>query len=127
MTLETMRPNPARDAEAHAETVETWRRLGDDLVVKVWGADWCGDCRGQLPDFAAALEAAGVSRVEQHAVEREDGEKYGPGVEEYEIELIPTVVVEDAAGEELARFVEEEDQPIAVWLAERLDEVEASA
>ncbi|WP_211311412.1 TlpA family protein disulfide reductase [Halarchaeum salinum] len=125
--LETMEPNPAWDAEAYEATVEAWRRVADDVTVKVWGGDWCGDCRGQLPDFAAALEAAGVDDVEHYPVEREDGEKYGPGVEEYGIELIPTVVVEDADGNELARFVEEEDRPIAVWLAERLDEIEASA
>ena len=125
--LETMSPNPAWDADAYEDTVETWRRLSDDVTVKVWGGDWCGDCRGQLPDFAAALEAAGVEDIEHYPVERVDGEKQGPGVEEYGIELIPTVVVEDAERAELARFVEEEDRPIAVWLAERLDELEASA
>ncbi|WP_188869861.1 TlpA family protein disulfide reductase [Halarchaeum rubridurum] len=125
--LETMQPNPAWDADAHEGTVETWQRVADDVTVKVWGGDWCGDCRGQLPDFAAALAAAGVDDVEHYPVEREDGEKYGPGVDEYGIELIPTVVVEDKEGNELARFVEEEDRPIAVWLAERLDEIEASA
>ncbi|MFB6078147.1 MAG: TlpA family protein disulfide reductase [Halarchaeum sp.] len=126
-TLETMTPNPAWDADAHEETVATWERVADDVTVKVWGGDWCGDCRGQLPDFAAALDAAGVENVEHYPVERVDGEKQGEGVEEYGIALIPTVVVEDADGNELARFVEEEDRPIADWLAARLDELEASA
>ncbi|MFC7165517.1 thioredoxin family protein [Halospeciosus flavus] len=126
--LTTMQPNPAWDADAHADTVETLASLDEDVVFKVWGGDWCGDCRGQLPDFAAALEAAGVdwSRVEEYPVEREDGEKYGPKVEEYDVELIPTVVVEQG-DEELVRFVEEEDRPIAVWLADQLDELEAVA
>ena len=123
MELETMRPNPVWDADSYEDAVATFEALADDIVVKVWGGDWCKDCRSQLPDFGAALEAAGVENVEHYPVEKEDdGSKTGPQVEEYGIELIPTVVVEDAeTGEELARFVEEEDLPIAVYLAEQLE------
>jgi thiol-disulfide isomerase/thioredoxin len=118
--LETMQPNPAWDAASYAEAVEALSAEG--LVFKVWGGDWCVDCRGQLPDFGAALDAAGVpdERIEHYPVEKaEDGSKVGPGVEAYGIEYIPTVVVE-RDGEELTRFVEEADVPIAVYLAERL-------
>jgi thiol-disulfide isomerase/thioredoxin len=121
-TLETMRPNPAWSADAHEEAVEALS--ADGLVFRVWGGDWCGDCRGQLPDFGAALAAAGVpdERVHHYPVEKEDdGSKTGPLVEEYGIELIPTVVLE-RDGEEVARYVEEESVPIAVYLAERLRE-----
>jgi thiol-disulfide isomerase/thioredoxin len=123
MELETMRPNPVWDADSYEDAVDVFEALADDIVVKVWGGDWCKDCRSQLPDFGAALDAAGVENVEHYPVEKEDdGSKTGPKVEEYGIELIPTVVVEDAdGGEELARFVEEEDVPIAVYLAERLE------
>jgi thioredoxin 1 len=122
MELETMRPNPVFDAESYDDAVAVFESLADDIVVKVWGGDWCKDCRSQLPDFGAALDAAGVDAVEHYPVEKaDDGSKDGPKVDEYGIELIPTVVVEDAAtGEELARFVEEEDVPIVVHLAERL-------
>ena len=41
--------------------------------------------------------------------------------EEYGIELIPTVIVE-RDGEEVARFVESEDRPIAEYLAAQLSE-----
>lgn len=118
--LETMQPNPAWDAASYPEVVDTLSQ--DGLVFKVWGGDWCKDCRSQLPDFGAALAAAGVpeENVEHYPVEKEDdGSKVGPQVEAYDIELIPTVVVE-RDGEELARFVEEADAPIAVYLAERL-------
>jgi thiol-disulfide isomerase/thioredoxin len=125
--LETMEPTPTYDAEAHAQAIEA---LGAEAYTfKVWGGDWCGDCRGQLPDFGAALAAAGVpeERIEHYPVEKEDdGTKVGPKVEEYGIDLIPTVVVE-RDGQEVARFVEEEDRPIAEWLAARLSEAEASA
>ena len=123
MELETMRPNPVWDADSYEDAVATFEALADDIVVKVWGGDWCKDCRSQLPDFGAALDAAGVENVEHYPVEKaEDGSKTGPQVEAYGIELIPTVVVEDAeTGEELARFVEEEDLPIAVYLAEQLE------
>jgi len=128
MELETMRPNPVWDAESYGDAVDVFAAVADDVVVKVWGGDWCKDCRSQLPDFGAALEAAGVELVEHYPVEKaEDGSKIGPKVEEYGIELIPTVVVEDAGGgAELARFVEDEAVPIAVYLAEQL-EAEAEA
>lgn len=143
--LETMEPNPDYDEDAHRDAIEVLGR--DEYVYKIWGGDWCGDCQGQLPDFGAALDAAGVpnDRIEHYPVEKaDDGSKIGPKVGEYDIELIPTVVVEREArsatdhsigersepreqdGEELVRFVEEEELPIAEYLAHRLDEVEAS-
>ena len=123
MELETMRANPVWDAESHGDAVAVLESVADDVVVKVWGGDWCTDCRSQLPDFGAALEAAGVEAVEHYPVEKEaDGSKVGPEVAAYGIELIPTVVVEDAeTGEERARFVEEADVPIAVALARDLE------
>jgi thiol-disulfide isomerase/thioredoxin len=125
MTLETMQPNPAWNADAHAETVAVFESVADELTVKVWGGDWCKDCRSQLPDFGAALAAAGIpdDSIVHYAVEKEDdGSKVGPKVDEYGIELIPTVVVE-RDGEELARFVEEEPVPIATYLADQLNAV----
>lgn len=125
MELETLRPNPTWDAASYEDAVDTFAELDDSIVVKVWGGDWCSDCRSQLPDFGAALDAAGIpdDRIEHYPVEKEDdGSKTGPQVEEYDIELIPTVVVE-LDGEEVARFVEEEDRPIAVYLADELTEV----
>jgi thiol-disulfide isomerase/thioredoxin len=127
MKLETMRPNPTWDAASYEGAVEALGR--DGLTFRVWGGDWCKDCRSQLPDFAAALDAAGVpeERVEHYPVEKdEEGRKVGPGVEEYGIEYIPTVVVE-RDGEEAARFVEKESLPIAIYLAEKLDEAEIEA
>ncbi|MBP1986685.1 thioredoxin family protein [Halolamina salifodinae] len=120
-TLSTLEPDPMWDAESHEDAVDA---LGaDDLVFRIWGGDWCGDCRKQLPAFAAALDAAGVpdERILAYAVEREDGEKVGEGIEEYDIELIPTVIVEKE-GEEVARFVENEARPIAQYLADQLSE-----
>jgi len=128
MSLETMEPNPVWTEEAYAETVDVLAALRDEVTYKVWGGDWCKDCRSQLPDFAAALDAAEVpaSRIEHYPVEKEeDGSKTGPKVEEYDIELIPTVVVE-RDGAEVARFVEEEPVPIAVSLGRELEDIAAS-
>lgn len=124
--LETMRPNPVWDAASYEDALAEFERLADEVVVKVWGGDWCKDCRSQLPDFGAALEAAGIpdERVEHYPVEKVEGEKVGPRVEEYGVEFIPTVVIE-RDGEEVARFVEAEDVPIVVFLADRLADVEA--
>ena len=122
-----MEPDPAWDPAAHAGTVETLGREG--LSFKVWGGDWCSDCRRQLPAFAAALDAAGVpdDAIDEYPVEkRDDGGKVGPEVEAYGIERIPTVVVE-REGREVARFVEAEPVPIAVYLAERLRAADVDA
>ncbi|WP_248518302.1 TlpA family protein disulfide reductase [Salinarchaeum laminariae] len=129
MSLETMQPTPTWSADAHEETVDTLSAIADEITVKVWGGDWCKDCRAALPDFAAALEAAEVPEdaIEHYSVEKDDdGSKIGPKVEEYGIEYIPTIVIE-REGEELVRFVEEEDVPAAIWLADRLRESEQLA
>jgi len=121
-----MQPNPAW-SEAGSEDALAALGAGN-YTFKVWGGDWCVDCRRQLPDFAAALAAAGVpeDRIEHYPVERTPEGKTGPGVDEYGIDLIPTVVVEHG-GEEVARFVEEADVPIAVALADRVADAEATA
>jgi len=130
MKLETMTPDPDWEVGECEEAVEILSRLSDGLTVKVWGGDWCPDCQNQLPGFAAALSAARidpVADVEHYPVEKDDeGNKVGPKVEEYGVGFIPTVVIE-REGEEVARFVEEEDVPIVVFLARQLEELEASA
>ena len=119
MSLETLRPNPTWDAASYEDAVDALAAHRDELVFRVWGADWCKDCRALLPDFGAALEAAEIpdDRIEEIAV---DQEKRGPGVDEYDVEYIPTIVVE-ADGEEIARFVEDEPLPPAIYLAEAID------
>jgi thiol-disulfide isomerase/thioredoxin len=120
MSLETMEPNPVWVEDAYADSVSVLERHRKDLVFKVWGGDWCKDCRAQLPDFGAALDAAGVPP--ENVVHNEvDQEKQGPGVEEYGVEYIPTVVVEHE-GREVARFVEDEPVPIAVHLADAIEQ-----
>jgi len=120
MALATLEPNTAWTSGAYEETVDVLEAYNEELVYKVWGGDWCPDCRSQLPDFAAALNAAGVpdEQIEQYEL---DENKEGPGVEEYDIEFIPTVVVEHE-GTECCRFVESEAVPIAVYLAQRIRE-----
>jgi len=120
--LETMEPNPVWVRDAYADTVDTLSRYADELDYHIWGGDWCKDCRAQLPDFGAALDAAEIpdSKIHHYPTEKEDdGSKTGPGVDEYDIEYIPTVVVEHD-GAEIARFVEEEPVPIAVYLADQI-------
>lgn len=124
MSLETMRPNPTWDAPSYEDTVDVLTAHSEELTYTIWAGDWCKDCRALLPDFGAALEAAGVpdDRIDEIAV---DHEKQGRGVEEYDVEYIPTIVVE-RDGEEITRFVEDENLPPAVYLAEELaDALEA--
>jgi len=73
-------------------------------------------------------EDAGVDddQIEHYPVEKEDdGSKTGPGVEEYGIEYIPTVVVE-RDGEEVTRFVESAEDSIAVTLGAELRSLSAA-
>ncbi len=127
MTLETLDPDPDVDADAFDDGVLA--ALGaDEYVFKIWGGDWCIDCQRQLPTFGAALAAAGVpdERIERHPVTKTPEGKEGPGVDAYGIELIPTVVVESADGDELARFVEAADASIATYLARELSAPETT-
>jgi len=122
--LSTMQPDPAWDEASHEADVATLGREG--LTYRVWGGDWCPDCRNQLPQLAAALDAAAVpdERIHTYAVEREDGEKVGEGLEAYGVSLIPTVIVEGEDGDEIARYVEQEDRPIAAYLADAIEAAE---
>jgi thioredoxin 1 len=121
MTLALLEPTPTWDAEAHENTVAAFESLADDeaATVSLWCRDNCPDCRRELPDFAAAIEAAGFPEERLHVYpvdDDNDGERTG----EYGVERIPTIVVE-RDGEELARFVEEEALPAALYLAHELD------
>lgn len=126
--METTRPDPTWDPIAHEETVETLRELPEDATIRVWGADWCGDCRAVLPEFFAALDAAGLADdARVYPVERNDeGEKVGELVEEYDVSLIATIVVEHD-GEELARFEESAPVSAAEAIAAQLRESSISA
>ncbi|AZQ14507.1 thioredoxin [Halorubrum sp. PV6] len=131
MSLETLDPD-SDDAAPDAADLDpaVLDALGAaDYRFKVWGGDWCIDCQRQLPAFGAALAAAGVpdDRIEDFPVTKSPEGKEGEGVDEYDIELIPTVVVESPAGDEVARFVEDADVSIAEFLATRLADAEASA
>lgn len=122
MTLETLTPSADWSPADHREAVDALSSLGGADRVLVWCDDGCGDCRALLPDFAAALEAAGVagSRVTAYPVERlPEGEKRGPKVDEYGVERIPTVVIE-RYGTPIAQFVEGDEGPIAESLARQL-------
>lgn len=121
MGLETMSANLSENT-ASREVVETFAAQADELTIRVWGGDWCGDCQDLLPAFAAALDSAGVpeDNIEEYALDRE---KEGKLVEAYDVEYIPTIVVE-RDDHEVARFVESEPKPPAVFLAERLETTE---
>jgi thiol-disulfide isomerase/thioredoxin len=138
--MESTEPNPTWDASAHSETVSAIEAGVGEVTYRVWGADWCGDCRSALPDFFAALEAAGVPEDETHVYEVDD-EKDGELVDKYDVTLIPTIVVErssttnrtasdditEEGDEEIVRFEEEENLPAAEYVADGLLESDTLA
>lgn len=117
-SLEVTRPDPTWDADAYEQTVATYADLEEDVRFLVWAADWCKDARRELPDFFAALDAAGISedRIDVYELDRE---KNGELVDEYDVRYIATIVVE-RDGEELARFEESADLPAAEAIAAQL-------
>ncbi len=123
--MESTVPNPKWDANEHSETIDAFEAGAGELTYLVWGADWCGDCRSRLPDFFAALEAAGIEDDRIHVYEVDD-DKNGELTDEYDVTLIPTVVVE-RAGDEVARFEEKADLPSADYLARELLESDVLA
>ncbi|MFB6114622.1 MAG: TlpA family protein disulfide reductase [Halodesulfurarchaeum sp.] len=120
--MESMRPNPAFDPESYPDVLDAFSRLDSETTVNIWGADWCPDSRRELPDVAAVLEAADVpdGRISTYEVDRD---KRGPAVDAYDVNRIPTVVVE-RDGRELARFEEEEAVPAPQYLASQLPETD---
>jgi len=127
MTLETLDPDAADATEFDPAVLDAL--AADDYRFKVWGGDWWWRLSATAPGVGAALAAAGVpdDRIEDFPVTKGPNGKEGEGVDEYEIELIPTVVVETADGEEVARFVEEADVSIAEYLAGELAGIEVNA
>lgn len=123
MALETMTPDPDWEPDdAERAAAEELARQAPSLEIKVWGGDWCGDCRAALPRFAAALAAVGIDpgEVQQFPVEkRADGTKVGPGVDEYDVTAIPTIVIERDETVH-ARFVESGADPAVVELVDQL-------
>ena len=125
--METTEPSPEWDAGAHSETVEVIESAVGEVTYRVWGADWCGDCRDVMPDFFAALDAAGVPDEEMKVYEVDEN-KEGELTDEYDVTLIPTIVVErEESGEEMFRFEESEDRPAADYVAEKLLEADVMA
>ncbi|WP_233274708.1 thioredoxin family protein [Haladaptatus cibarius] len=124
-TMESTEPTPTWDASAHSETVSAIEAGVGEVTYRVWGADWCGDCRSALPDFFAALDAAGVPDGEMKVYEV-DRDKNGELTDEYDVTLIPTIVAE-RDGEEVARFEESESLPAAEFVAQKLLESDVSA
>jgi thiol-disulfide isomerase/thioredoxin len=120
MTLELMQPTRTWSADAHEDTVDALGALAADegVTIRLWCRDDCPDCRRELPDFAAAVEAAGFPR-DRLAVHEVDGDNDGPLTEAYGVERIPTILVE-RDGTALARFVEREALPAPQYLAGEL-------
>lgn len=125
--MESTEPNPAWDADAHSEVIDAIEAAVGEVTYRVWGADWCGDCHDRLPDFFAALDAAGVPEGEIEVYEV-DEDKQGEQVEAYDVTLIPTIVVEREDDQTVvARFEESEDQPAARYVADRLLDADVMA
>jgi thiol-disulfide isomerase/thioredoxin len=71
-----------------------------DAHVEVVGASWCGDCKRQIPRFAAVAERLNTWTIELLGDDKATRERLG-------IKAIPTFILRSSAGgKELGRIIE---------------------
>ena len=82
------------------EAVRRIKELLPEAHVEIVGASWCGDCRRQIPRFAAIAECLTTWSVELLGDDKATRERL-------EIRRIPTFIVRATkGGKELGRIVE---------------------
>ena len=82
------------------DTVQRIKKLLPDAQVEIVGASWCGDCRRQIPRFAALAERLNTWSVELLGDDKTTRERLS-------IQRIPTFIVRASnGGKELGRIVE---------------------
>ena len=82
------------------DTVQRIKKLLPEAHVEIVGASWCGDCRRQIPRFAALAERLNTWSVELLGDDKATRERLS-------IQRIPTFIVRASkGGKELGRIVE---------------------
>jgi len=103
-----------RSYKPKGEVLEEIRRLAEGFTVVVIGASWCKDCVAQVPVLALVSEATGLRVVVLGGVKTDplNPERRWavppspPEVETLGIERIPTILIYDGEGREVARIIE---------------------
>ena len=96
------------------EVLEEIRRLSGEFTVVVIGASWCKDCVAQVPVLDLISEATGLRVVVLGGVKTDPlnpRRRWAvppspPEVETLGIERIPTILLYDGEGREVARIIE---------------------
>ena len=106
----------ARRAEYRldANTVRELKKLGRGYTVVVFSAEWCPDCKRNVPVLDLLSEAADIEvRVFGHIMRdaKDSTRKWAvppspPEVEEFGVTKIPFIVVLDGNGEKIGEIVE---------------------
>lgn len=82
------------------DTIQRIKQLLPEAHVEIVGASWCGDCRRQIPRFAALAERLSTWSVELLGDDKATRERLG-------VKRIPTFIVRATkGGKELGRIVE---------------------
>jgi thioredoxin len=91
-------PGKVSDIDADTLTTELSTPAGTPLLLDVY-ATWCGPCQMMAPEFSkAAVELGDTVRVAKI-----DSDKYPDWASKLKVGGLPTVIVFDAAGNELER------------------------
>jgi len=96
------------------ETTKKLREHAEDAVVIVFSAEWCKDCRRNVPVLGLVAEATGLEvRVFGHLMRnvKDPDERWSispspPEVKEFDVVRIPLISVLDVNGEKIGEIVE---------------------
>lgn len=96
------------------QTTAELRKRADGAVVIVFSAEWCKDCRRNVPVLGLIAEETGMEvRVFGHLMRnaKDPDERWSippspPEVKEFEVVKIPLIAVLDGNGEKIGEIVE---------------------
>jgi thiol-disulfide isomerase/thioredoxin len=100
--------------ELDQEVVDRFKNYANDVIIFVFSAEWCPDCKKHLPVLGLLAKATGIEvNVFGHLM-RDPKKPKGywrippspPEVEEFFIKKIPTIAVLDIEGNKVGTIVE---------------------
>jgi thiol-disulfide isomerase/thioredoxin len=98
----------------HTEAVERLKKLGEKYVVVAFSAAWCKDCAVNIPILALLSEETGmevrvfggIKKDPLSHLHRWRMPPSPPETESFKIDKLPSILVFNAAGNEIGRIVE---------------------
>jgi hypothetical protein len=101
------------------EETNQLRKLADDYLIVAFCAEWCKDCAVNIPVLALISEATGLETRIFGGLKKDPlghACKWRippspPGVETFNVDKIPLIIVFDKEGKEIGRIIENPQEP----------------